>query len=163
MFKYTGSVMILKVYRIRTDAKLPTRAYQMDAGLDLYYCPNEDKKLYDEKNFHIPPKESRLLPTGIKVEVPYGYMLEIKNKSGLAHKRQLLVGACVVDPGYDGELYVNLHNIGQKTQIIESGEKIAQAILIPIVHCRVEEVKTDEFLNFHSERGHGGFGSTGDK
>ena len=97
------------------------------------------------------------------MEVPYGYMLEIKNKSGLAHKRQLLVGACVVDPGYNGELYVNLHNIGQKTQIIGSGEKIAQAILIPIVHCKVEEVKTDEFLNFHSERGDGGFGSTGDK
>jgi len=163
MFKYTGVIMILKVYRIRTDAKLPTRAYQMDAGMDLYYCPNSDKKLYDEKNFHIPPKESRLLPTGIKVEVHYGYMLEIKNKSGMAYKRQLLVGACVVDPGYDGELYVNLHNIGQKTQIIKPGEKIAQAVLIPIVHCKIEEVNTDEFLNWHSERGEGSFGSTGDK
>jgi len=163
VFKHTGGAMILKVYRIRTDAKLPTRAYQMDAGMDLYYCPNGDKKLYDEKSFHIPPRESRLLPTGIKVEVPYGYMLEIKNKSGVAYKRQLLVGACVVDPGYDGELYINLHNLGQKTQIIKPEEKIAQAVLIPIVHCGIEEVKTDKFLNSHSERGAGGFGSTGDK
>ena len=100
--------MNIKVYRIRKEAKLPTRAHQLDAGMDLYYCPNGDKKLYDDEDgFHIPPRESRLLPTGIKVEVPYEYMLEIKNKSGIAFKRQLLVGACVVDPGYNGEIYVN--------------------------------------------------------
>jgi len=155
--------MILKVCRIRTDAKLPTRAYRTDAGMDLYYCPNGDKKLYDERSFHIPPRESRLLPTGIKVEVPCGHMLEIKNKSGVAYKRQLLVGACVVDSGYNGEVYVNLHNIGSETQVIKTGDKIAQAVMIPVVHCKVEEVETDQFLNFHSKRGEGGFGSTGEK
>ena len=135
----------------------------MDAGMDLFYCPNGEKKLYDSKDFFIPPKESRLIPTGIKVEIPYGYMLEIKNKSGIAYKRQLIVGACVVDPGYNGEVYVNLHNIGAETQMIRPGDKVAQAILIPIVHCKVEEVESDEFLNFHSQRGEGGFGSTGDR
>ena len=155
--------MNLKVYRMRDNARLPTRAYQLDAGLDLYYCPNKDKKLYNEdRNYHIPPRESRLLSTGIKVEVPYGFMLEIKNKSGIASKKQLLVGACVVDPGYDGELYVNLHNTGQKTQVIKAGNKIAQAVLIPIIHCGIEEVATDEFLNFGSKRHDRGFGSTGD-
>ena len=104
--------MRIKVYRIRPNARLPVRAHQMDAGMDLFYCPNGEKKLYDSKDFFIPPKESRLIPTGIKVEIPYGHMLEIKNKSGIAHKRQLMVGACVVDPGYNGEVYVNLHNIG---------------------------------------------------
>ena len=79
--------MNLKVYRLREDAKLPLRAHASDAGMDLFYCPNGDKKLYDcSKNYFIPPKESRLIPTGIKVEVPYGYMLEIKNKSGIASK-----------------------------------------------------------------------------
>ena len=97
------------------------------------------------------------------MEVPYEYMLEIKNKSGIAFKRQLLVGACVVDPGYNGEIYVNLHNVGQKTQVIEPGTKVAQAVLTPIVHCGVEEVQTDAFLNLNSKRGTGGFGSTGDK
>jgi len=155
--------MRIKVYRMRPKAKLPIRAHQMDAGMDLFYCPNGEKKLYDSKDFFIPPKESRLLSTGIKVEVPYGYMLEIKNKSGIAHKRQLIVGACVVDPGYNGEVYVNLHNIGAETQMIRSGDKVAQAILIPIVHCKVEEVESDEFLNFHSKRGEGGFGSTGER
>ena len=66
--------MNLKVYKIRSDAKLPVRAYRTDAGMDIFYCPNGEKKLYDcTKEFFIPPKESRLLPTGIKVEVPYGY------------------------------------------------------------------------------------------
>jgi len=157
--------MKLKVYRIRGAAKLPVRAHESDAGMDLFYCPDgSDKKLYDcTSNFHVPPKESRLIATGIKVEVPYGFMLEIKNKSGIASKRQLLVGACVVDPGYNGEVYVNLHNIGHKTQIIEPGEKVAQAVLIPIVHCGIEEVATDEFLNLQSTRGEGGFGSTGNR
>jgi len=153
----------LKVYKVRKEAKLPTRAHKTDVGMDLYYCPNENKKLYNEdERYHIPPRESRLLSTGIKAEVPYGYMLEIKNKSGVALKKQLLVGACVVDPGYDGEIYVNLHNIGHKTQVIQPGQKIAQAVLIPIIHCEVEEVFEDN-LNKHSLRGSGAFGSTGDK
>lgn len=156
--------MNLKVYRLREDAKLPLRAHATDAGMDLFYCPNGDKKLYDcSKNYFIPPKESRVLPTGIKVEVPYGYMLEIKNKSGIASKRQLITGACVVDPGYDGELYVNLHNIGIATQSIAPGDKIAQAVLIPIVHCGVEEVFDAEVLNINSARGEGAFGSTGER
>ena len=148
---------------MRSEAKLPLRVHETDAGADLFYCPNEDKKLYETNDYHIPPKTSRVLPTGIKVEVPYGYMLEIKNKSGVASKRQLVVGACVVDPGYNGEVYVNLHNIGIKTQVITSGTKIAQAVLIPIDHCKFEEVETDQFLNFHSKRGEGAFGSTGEK
>ena len=155
--------MNIKIFRIRPNAKLPTRAHQSDAGMDIYYCPNGDRKLYDDKGaYHVPPRESRLLPTGIKVEVPYGHMLEIKNKSGIAFKRQLLVGACVVDPGYAGELYVNLHNIGSETQIIRPGEKMAQAVLVPISHCGVEEVEASHFLNRKSTRGSGGFGSTGD-
>ena len=156
--------MQIKVYKIRPGAKLPTRAYKTDAGMDLYYCPNGDKKLYDcTKSYHIPPRVSRVIPTGIKVEIPYGHMLEVKNKSGIASKRQLLVGACVIDHGYDGEVYVNLHNIGTETQVIRPGEKLAQAVLVPVVYCNVEEVETDESLHYYSDRGLGGFGSTGDK
>ena len=103
------------------------------------------------------------MPTGIKVEVPHGYMLEIKNKSGIASKRQLVTGACVVDPGYDGEIFVNLHNLGTGTQTISPGDKIAQAVLIPIIHCDVEEVYDGGILNADSTRGIGGFGSTGDR
>jgi len=155
--------MKLKVFRIRPDAKMPVRAHKTDAGMDLFYCPNGDKKLYDDtKSFHLPPGESRLIPTGLKVEVPEDHMLEIKNKSGVAYKKQLVVGACVVDCGYDGEVYVNLHNIGKATQVLLPGQKVAQAVLIPIVTCDLEE-SLDDTLNQAASRGTGGFGSTGDK
>jgi len=152
----------LKIYKIRDKAKIPVRSHPSDAGMDLFYCPNGDNmgKLYNTKDFWIPQGESRLVPTGIKVEIPEGHMLEIKNKSGIASRRQLVVGACIIDPGYDGEIYINLHNLGIKTQIIKPGEKIAQAILIPVVFCDVKEVKIDN-LNTGSSRGSGGFGSTG--
>ena len=147
--------MNLKFYKMREGAKLPDRAHETDAGMDVFYCPKNGESV-----FSIPAGSSRVLPTGIKVEVPRGYMLEIKNKSGIASKRQLLVGACVIDPGYDGEVFVNLHNVGFKAQFIEPGEKIAQAVLVPVVHCGVEEVTTDT-LNKNTDRGEGGFGSTG--
>tara|TARA_R110000824_G_scaffold11622_14_gene50985 strand:+ start:10739 stop:11209 length:471 start_codon:yes stop_codon:yes gene_type:complete len=156
--------MNLKVYRIREGAKLPQRAYKSDAGMDLYYCPNGERaRIVVDEGLAISPRESALVSTGLKVEIPYGHMLEIKNKSGIAFKRQLIVGACVVDAGYDGEIYVNLHNVGLKTQYLKEGDKIAQAVLIPIIHCGVDEVSSDEHINFHSQRGEGGFGSTGDK
>ena len=156
--------MNLKVYRVRPEAKLPTRAYQLDAGMDLYYCPNGERaRVIREEGLAVEPRQSVLIPTGLKVEVPYGFMLEVKNKSGIAFKRQLVVGACVVDPGYDGEVYVNLHNVGLKTQYLQPGDKIAQAVMIPVIHCGVEEVETDASLNSQSLRGSGGFGSTGDR
>ena len=154
--------MDLKVARLREDAKLPHRVYPTDAGMDLFYCPNGDRiHIIREAGRAVEPRESVLLPTGIRVEVPYGYMLEVKNKSGVASKRQLVVGACVVDPGYEGELYVNLHNLGLSTQYIKPGTKIAQAVLVPISHCGVEEVTLEDF-DKQSQRGSGGFGSTGD-
>jgi len=155
--------MHIKFFRMRQGTKLPHRAHPTDAGMDVFYCPSDEKgdELCDSDDFWIPPRESRVLPTGLRVEVPEGYMLEIKNKSGVASKRQLLVGACVIDPGYDGEVYINLHNLGTETQVVKPGEKIAQAVLIPVVHCAIAEVFDAHMLNGDSERGSGGFGSTG--
>ena len=87
-------------------------------------------------------------------------MLEVKNKSGIASKRSLIVGACVIDSGYDGQVFVNLHNIGLSEQMIKPGDKLAQLVLIPIETC--DFVVTDAKLNDDSSRCEGGFGSTGD-
>ena len=156
--------MNLKVAKIREDAKLPTRAYPTDAGMDLYFCP--DKKIREQiisvKGFPIEIRETAILPTGLKIEIPLNHMLEIKNKSGIASKKQLIVGACVVDYGYTGEIFVNLQNIGWKTQYIQVGDKIAQAVLIPINCCGIKEVSEKKF-NKKTQRGSGGFGSTGKK
>jgi dUTP pyrophosphatase len=92
-------------------------------------------------------------------------MMEIMNKSGIAHKRRLLVGACVVDSGYDGEVFVNLHNIGHKTQILEPGDKVAQAVVVPVVHARFVASEDPDIYDWYpitiSERGTGTLGSTG--
>ena len=153
--------MNLRVYRTRAHAKLPVRAHAADAGIDLFYCPDKVHSMYG-KDYCVHPSESKVVPTGLKVEVPYGFMLEIKNKSSVAAKKQLLVGACVVDSGYDGEVFVNLHNVGSVACLIEPGQKIAQAVLIPIEPCVVTECKTDT-LNDNSTRGTGALGSTGDR
>ena len=158
--------MNIKVYRTRKEAKLPVRAHSLDAGMDLFYCPDPSSSsncIWEEKGlkyFRIPPGVSCLVPTGIKVDVPPGHMLEVKNKSGIAHKQKLLVGACVVDSGYTGEIFVNLHNVGGETRHISPGQKIAQAILAPIVLCDIEEV-FDDPSNKSTDRGSGGSGSTG--
>ena len=137
--------MNLKVARIRKDAKLPTRAYPTDAGMDLYFCPNKEiqEQITSVMGFPIEIRSTVVLPTGLKIEVPPDYMLEIKNKSGIASKKQLVVGACVVDCGYTGEIFVNLQNIGWRTQYIQPGDKIAQAVLVPINCCGVEEVSKE--------------------
>jgi len=156
--------MKLKFYRIRTEAKMPVRAHSIDAGMDLFYChdPIEQAGCFwePEGEYRIPPGESCLVPTGLKVSVPENYMLEIKNKSGIAHKQKLIVGACVVDPGYTGEIFVNLHNIGGSTKVIQQGQKVAQAVLVPVVTCGIEET-SDDPSDTKTSRSSGGFGSTG--
>ena len=157
--------MELEFYKIREDAKLPYRAHPNDAGMDLFYCPDLTQESIciwrPNRSFRVPPGENCLVPTGLKVDLPPRYMLEIKNKSSIASKRQLIVGACVVDPGYTGEIYVNLHNVGRATQNISDGQKIAQAVLVPIEICGVKEVFTDP-EHKETNRGSGGFGSTGE-
>ena len=148
--------MKLKVYKVRDNAKLPRRAHKTDAGADVFYCPERASK-----PITIDQNESVLLPTGLKVGVPEGYMLEIKNKSGVAFKRSLVVGACVVDSGYDGEIFVNLHNIGTEPRTIKPGEKVAQAVLVPVIHAQFEQISEDSVYGASTERGSGALGSTG--
>ena len=152
--------MIIEYARVRPDAKPPTRANPSDAGLDLFYSPEDPS----EAGVRLAPGESKLFQTGLRVGVPHGYMLEIKNRSSVASKKSLIVGACVVDSGYDGEIFINLHNIGKDTQIISKHDKIAQAILTPVVHFRALETHSGDLYNWYpismSNRGAGALGST---
>jgi len=153
--------MILQYYMIHDNVYPPLRSNPSDAGLDLRWSP-DDAAL---STMRIEPGESKLIPTGCRFAVPHGYMMEIKNRSSLAAKKHLLVGACVVDSGYDGEVFVNLHNIGKLAQAIEPGDKIAQAVVIPVVHARFVASDTPDIYDWHpitmSGRGDGALGSTG--
>jgi len=147
--------MKVKVYKVRENAKIPVRAHGTDAGMDMFFSPEE------EMIVTIPPGVSIVLETGIKMEVPENHMIQIMNKSGIASKRQLVTGACVIDHGYDGEIFINLQNVGNKPQTIESGSKIAQAVCIPIAYPELEIITEDAIYDSPSSRGDGGFGSTG--
>ena len=151
--------MILEYYSMPHAKHKPVRANPSDAGLDLKYNPE------GEQPVSIEPGQSMILGTGLKFGVPHGYMIQIMNRSGNAAKKQLMVGACVVDSGYDGEVFVNLHNIGSKPQTINPGDKIAQAVVIPVVPVRFLETQNDNLYEWApitiSDRGAGALGSTG--
>ena len=153
--------MILEYYSMPHAKHKPVRANPSDAGLDLKYNPD-----VGSQPVSIEPGQSMILGTGLKFGVPHGYMIQIMNRSGNAAKKKLMVGACVVDSGYNGEVFVNLHNIGSKPQIINPGDKIAQAVVIPVVPVRFLETKNDNLYDWSpitiSARGDGALGSTGD-
>ena len=152
--------MILEYYSMPHAKHKPVRANPSDAGLDLKYNPD-----VGSQPVSIEPGQSMILGTGLKFGVPHGYMIQIMNRSGNAAKKKLMVGACVVDSGYNGEVFVNLHNIGSKPQTINPGDKIAQAVVIPVVPARFVETNNDNLYDWSpitiSNRGDGALGSTG--
>ena len=150
--------MIVEFARTRSDAYDPQRANPSDAGLDVFYSPEQGKQV-----IAVEPGESKVIPTGLRFGVPHGYMLEVKNRSSVAAKRSLIVGACVVDSGYDGEIFVNLHNIGKETQYVRGGDKIAQLVMIPVVNFRATQSTSGDLYRSPitiSDRGDGALGST---
>jgi len=156
---YEEDTMKVRVQLLHENAKMPERAHPTDAGMDLFFCPPPNPDLPKQIE-SVPPFSNSLFPTGVKIEVPAGYMLEIKNKSSIAAKRGLLVGACVVDRGYTGEIFVNLHNINHRTQTFHAGDKIAQAVLVKIT-TDVELVEAENIYDEETSRGVGALGSSG--
>ena len=150
--------MIIEYHRTHFNSHPPTRGNPSDAGLDVYFSPKAREPVT------INPGQSVILPTGLKFGVPHGYMLEVKNRSSVASKRSLIVGACVVDSGYDGEVFVNLHNIGTDPQIVEPHTKIAQVVMTPVVSFRALETQNPDLYGWYpitiSDRGDGALGST---
>ena len=138
---------------LREGAKLPTYGSDWAGGADLYACLEEAVTLQ--------PGETRLIPIGIAMEIPVGYVGLVFARSGLATKRDLApankVG--VIDADYRGEFFVPIHNHGQKAQTIEHGERIAQMILTPFLTAQFFETDTLS----ETPRGEHGFGSTGTK
>lgn len=132
-------------------AKQPTRGSIAAAGYDLY--GNNTKEI------DIAPHSTVMIGTGIAIEIPDGYFGGIYARSGLASKKGLRPANCtgVIDSDYRGELKVALHNDTDETMTIQPHERIAQLIIQPYENVDFEEV--DELSD--SERGKGGFGSTG--
>ena len=141
----------VRVKILRENALLPTYGSEQAAGADLYACL--------ESPVVIHPGETAFIPTGISLEVPVGCAGLIYARSGMACKRGLApankVG--VVDSDYRGEIIVALHNHGNQAQTIESGERVAQFVITPVLTPAYEMA---DFLE-DTARGEGRFGSTG--
>ena len=141
----------IKVKLLRPGAKLPTYGTEYSAGADLYACLEEDVV--------ITPGETKKIPTGIAMEIPVGCAGLIYARSSMGTKKGLApankVG--VVDSDYRGEFLVFLHNHGAEPQTICSGDRIAQLLVTPVFTPGF--IEAEELSD--TQRGDGGFGSTG--
>ena len=127
-------------------AFMPEFAHKTDAGADLR----------SPVDVVIPARGSAVIDTGIHVEIPEGFTGFLKSKSGL-NVNHNLIGEGVIDSGYQGSIRVKLYNLGDKDYSIKKGDKIIQLVILPCAYCDFVEV--NKFAE--TERGDGGFGSTG--
>ncbi len=144
----------LKISKIK-EVKTPERIGK-NAGFDFFVPEDEYVRTLE-------PHESVLIPSGIKVRLPKGHALIAFNKSSIASKYKLQIGACVIDENYMGEIHLNVINVGSNVVLIKPGMKLVQFILLPINYAMVEVLSEDElYKDFDkNERGEDGFGSTG--
>lgn len=150
---YAFATQTVKFKKNNSLAKTPTRGSAEAAGWDLYAATNYI--------ISIKPHQTVKIDTGISIELPKNTFGAIYARSGLATKRGLRPSNCtgVVDSDYRGIVIVALHNDSDQEQFVEPGERIAQLIVMPYIPITFEEV--DELDD--TERGSGGFGSTGAK
>lgn len=144
--QYTCQIRLKKLH---PEAEVPTYAHFGDSGADLFATAE----------LILNPMERQAIGTGLSAEVPQGYELQVRPKSGLALKSGLTVlnTPGTIDFGYRGEIKVILINLGSKPYHIEKGQKIAQLVVAPVAYAQFQE---GEDLT-ESSRGEGGFGSTG--
>lgn len=131
------------------DANLqPCRAHEGDAGADLRSA----------NNYKIRPHTAELIDTGIKVAIPFGYFGMVVSRSGHGkHRISLANRVGVIDATYRGNIFVRLENLSDEEFVIKTYDRIAQLIIVP---CLLPEFILSDFLD-ETERGEGGFGSTG--
>lgn len=137
--------MVINVI-IDEGAKMPTKAHKEDAGFDLY----------SPERFIIRARDSKTVNTGVHMEIPVGYTGFLKSKSGLNIGQGIRCEG-VIDCGYTGSIVAKLYNDSDAIVTIEKGQKITQIVILPIPD--VDLVEVDEFAE--TERGNGGFGSSG--
>jgi dUTP pyrophosphatase len=143
---------IISYKKLSVDTMTPQYAYNMDSGFDLY----------STEDIVLPPFGRALVPTGLSFDLPQGYEMQVRTKSGLAINQGLMVlnSPGTVDRGYQGEIKVIVLNVNNHELIIPKGMKVAQSVICPVL-CG-NDVLFDEVNEFEAkERGDNGFGSTG--
>lgn len=147
----------VKVKKLSDTAIMPTYGSEKAAGMDLY----ADIKSLNTDKIYIGAGDTFKIPTSLSFELPEGYCSFIMARSGLATKKGLRPCNCVglCDEDYRGNYIVALHNDSKETQVVEHGDRIAQLMFVPYVQANLVEVNNLS----ETDRGEGGFGSTGIK
>ena len=152
----------------RAGAYAPVRKNISDAGID-FFIP---KHSWETKSIELKPGARILIPSGVRMEVPAGWALVFLEKSGVAVKYGIIIGARVVDHNYRGEIHINVINSNNENSVyIDEGDKLVQGVLLPVGCHPLVQVKDKELFDAEefepralpSGRGAGGFGSTGTK
>ena len=145
--------MDVRFKKLNDLAKIPTRGSKFSAGYDLYAATDKDVQ--------IPPHSTVKIGTGLAMDIPVGWFGGVFARSGIATKRGLRPANAVgvADADYLGEYIVALHNDTTETKTVQAGERIAQLVILPYQDIDFKEV--DELHD--TDRGMGGFGSTGEK
>jgi len=143
----------IQIKKLSTSVSIPKYETPGSSGMDV--------AAHIEKDLMIYPGEKALVSTGFSISIPIGYEVQIRPRSGLAVKKNITVlnTPGTIDADYRGEIKVILINFGKEKFIIKNGDRIAQMVVAPVVQADLEEVK--ELSD--TERGSGGFGSTGTK
>ena len=153
--------MNIKIKKLSSTAKIPTKAHDTDACFDIYADLRRGKTEEEDYDYSvvIHPGSYQLIPTGISTEIPIGYFAPIFCRSGMGINRHLRLSNSVgiIDSDYRGEWMVSLHNDGNLIQEIHHGNRIAQFTILPVLDVTLEE---KEELN-ETIRDKSGFGSTG--
>jgi len=139
--------MKLKIKKVKKGARLPKYVHKNDAGMDLFSA----------ESFVLNPGERKVCLTGIAMAIPTGYVGLIWDKSGVAAKGGIKTMGGVIDSNYRGEIGIILKNLSDNKYKISKGDKIAQMLIQKVASPEIEEV--DDLEN--TDRGEGGFGSTG--
>ena len=144
----------LRVYKMRGDAVVPRYETSGAAGLDLAACLTT--------SITLEPGGTARVPTGLQMALPPGHEGQVRPRSGLAarHGVTVLNAPGTIDEDYRGEIQVLLVNLGQESFTITHGDRIAQLVIAPVLRVRIEPVNDEAALG-GTERGDGGFGSTG--
>ncbi len=150
------NVKIKKLSHYDESFALPSYETAGAAGADVRAC------LGPLDSCLIRPGERMLIPTGLVMEIPPGYEIQVRPRSGLSFKTGLMVvnSPGTIDSDYRGEVKIILGNLGTKDEVINHGDRVAQLVLAPVIQANFIEVSLNESLGV-TDRGAGGFGSTG--
>jgi dUTP pyrophosphatase len=136
------------------EVKTPLISSDGIAGIDFFVPYSYEEKV-------VKSLQSILIPSGVVAHIPKDHVLIAFNKSGISTKHGLIVGACVVDSDYQGEIHLHVINTSHEDYVVKPGQKLVQFVLLPYVKPAIEVVDQSELFSKKTTRAEKGFGSTG--